>query len=251
MTEGWRETSVSSDKISSYITQLAECWDSSSDSTFMKLTEFPKYIPKNSLIQFLGRYELYKLIENIPGDIIELGVCGGKGLFSFAQSVFIHEPQYQWRNIIGFDTFDGFVGVTEKDNVDVDSHLKKEGAFKCNSYHELLKLKKIHEDFRFMNSREQIEIVKGDVETTLPEFLVKNPGLIVSLVYCDLDLYSPTKKALELLWDRIPKGGIIVLDEAITRTWQGEATALHEVIGIGKCRMVRMPFLKQLYIVKE
>jgi hypothetical protein len=202
-------------------------------------------------MQFICRYELYKLIENVPGDIVELGVCGGKGLFSFVQSVFINEPQYQWRNIIGFDTFEGFVSVDQNDNLDVDPHLKQIGAFKEDSFNELLKLKKIHEEFRFMNSREQIELVKGDVIKTLPEYLNKNKGLIISLLYLDMDLYAPTKFALELLWDRIPIGGIIVLDEAIMRSWSGEAQALHEVLNIGKCKLVKIPYLKQFYFIKQ
>jgi hypothetical protein len=249
MTENWREEN--NDKINNYISDLADVWDTSNYPTNIKLTEFVKYVPKNSLMQFISRYELYKIIQNIPGDIIELGVCGGKGLFSFIQSVFINEPQYQWRNIIGFDTFNGFVSLSEHDNLNIDSHLKKEGAFKENSYDELCKLSKIHQDFRFMNTRNQIEIIKGDIKYTIPEFITKNKGLIISLLYLDLDLYEPTKIAIELLWDRIPKGGIIVFDEAITRTWQGEAQALHEIIGIGNCELKIIPNLKQFYLLKK
>lgn len=248
MTENWREKT--NNKINKYISLLANAWDESNYSTDIKLTEFIKYVPKNSLMQFLSRYELYKLIQNIPGDIIELGVCGGKGLFSFVQAVFINEPQYQWRNIIGFDTFNGFVSLSENDNLHMDSHLKKEGAFKEDSYEEICKLAKIHEDFRFMNTRSQIEIIKGDIKYTIPEFINKNKGLIISLLYLDLDLYEPTKIAIELLWDRIPKGGIIVFDEAITRTWQGEAQALHETIGIHNCELNIIPNLKQFYLKK-
>lgn len=249
MTENWREKD--NDKISTYIDKLANAWDNSSYSTQIKLTEFPKYVPKHSLMQFLSRYELYKLIENIPGDIIELGVCGGKGLFSFVQSVFINEPQYQWRNIVGFDTFDGFPSVHSNDNINDANEIKKVGAFAENSYDELINLKKIHQDFRFINSRDQIDIIKGDVMTTIPEYLEKNPGLIISLLYCDLDLYEPTKLALKLLWPRIPKNGIVVFDEAIMRTWQGEAIALNEILGIGNVKMIKIPYIKQFYIIKE
>lgn len=249
MTEKWREEE--NNKITNYLDQLSNAWDTSSYSTQIKLTEFTKYIPKHSLMQFLSRYELYKLIENIPGDIIELGVCGGKGLFSFVQSVFINEPQYQWRNIVGFDTFAGFPSIHNNDNLDKSPELKKEGAFQEDSYEELLNLKKIHQDFRFINNRDQIEIIKGNIMKTLPEYLERNPGLIVSLLYCDLDLYEPTKLALQLLWCRIPKGGIVVFDEAIMRTWQGEAIALNEVLGIGNIRMVKIPYIKQFYIIKE
>lgn len=249
MTEKWREQY--NNKIDTYIKDLAFCWNNSKDTTEIKLTQFTKYVPKNSLMQFLARYELYKLIENIPGDIIELGVCGGSGLFSFVQNVFIHEPQYQWRNIIGFDTFEGFVDVNEKDNINLDSHLKKPGAFSENNYHELYNLINVHQNFRFMNTRDQVELIKGDVCKTIPSYLEKNHGLIVAMLYCDLDLYEPTKKALEVLWPRIPKGGVVVLDEGIMRSWQGETTAFHEIIGIGNCRLKKIPYIKQFYLIKE
>jgi hypothetical protein len=247
--ESGRDKEVS--KITDYTNKLADVWDNSKFNTKLKLTEFIKYVPKNSLMQFINRYELYKLIENVPGDIIELGVCGGGGLFSFVQSVFINEPQYQWRNIIGFDTFEGFSSVHEKDNLKINPHLKKQGAFQIDSYQELLELKKIHEDFRFINNREQIELVKGDVMKTLPTFIKKHPGTIVSLLYLDLDLYEPTKLAIEVLWDRIPKGGIIVFDEAIMRDWPGESIAIQETLSIGKCKLVKNSSLKQFYLIKE
>lgn len=248
MTELWRE--VENDKISTYKTKLADEWDASVDDTETKLTEFIKYVPKNSLMQFISRYELYKLIEHVPGNIMEFGVCGGKGLFSFVQCVFINEPQYQWRNIVGFDTFDGFVSVHENDGLNINQHLKQPGAFKNDSFDELTRLKQIHEDFRYINNRNQIELVKGDVMLTLPEYIHNNPGLIVSLLYLDLDLYEPTKLALQLLWDKIPKGGIVVFDELVMKDWPGEAIALQEVLGIGNYRLVKLPYIKQCYLVK-
>lgn len=249
MTDSFRE--LPNANIDTYVARLAEAWDSSKDSTATKLAEFTKFVPKHSLMQFVARHDLYRLIEHVPGDIVELGVCGGRGLFSFIQSVFIHEPQYQWRRIIGFDTFEGFTGVDpDKDNLELNARHKQVGAFANDSYDELMRLKHAHEGFRFMQEREQIFIVKGDVMVTIPEFLAKNPGLIVSLLYCDLDLYEPTKLALSLLWDRVPKGGVVVLDEAIMREWPGEAIALHETLGIGNCALKKVPYLKQFYLIK-
>jgi hypothetical protein len=250
MTELWRETK--NDKIEEYQNNLAEIWEESNFDTRIKLTEFTKFVPKTSLIQFITRYELYKVIKDIPGDIFELGVCGGGGLFSFAQSVLIHEPDYQWRNIVGFDTFEGFTDdINEKDKLEDCPHLKKQNAFKIDSYNELNKLIKVHEDFRYLNNRNQIKLVKGDIKKTLPEYLEENKGTIISLLYCDLDLYEPTKFSLELLWDRIPKGGIIVFDEGIMNEWPGEMIALNEVLGIGNHRLVRVPNIKQFYLIKE
>ena len=53
------------------------------------------------------------------------------------------------------------------------------------------------------------------------------------------------------VYARIPKGGIVVFDEAIMNSWPGEALALNEVLGIGNHRLVRMPNIKQFYLIKE
>ena len=251
MCENYRVETLNNEVRTNYIDKLAKKWDESTDSTKVKLTEFIKYVPKNSLIDFLARYELYNLIKDVPGDIWELGVCGGKGLFTFVQSVFINEPQYEWRNIVGFDTFDGFVSVHEKDNLNNCSNLKKKGAFKYDKYDDLIDLKNIHEDYRYLKRREQIKLVKGDIMKTIPEYLSENGGTIISLLYLDLDLYEPTKFAIKKLWNKIPKGGIIAFDEAIMKEWEGEAIALNEVLGFSNHKLKRLPNVRAIYIIKE
>jgi hypothetical protein len=206
-------------------------------------------------MQFIARYELHKLVADVPGDIVELGVCGGGGLFSFAQCAFAYEPAYDHRRVIGFDTFEGFpeTSIGAEDAPGLASHLKRAGAFSTgeDTEGELEALATVHEDFRLLRRGKQIELVRGDVGETLAEYVAKNPGWIIALLYLDLDLYAPTAAALELLWGRVPKGGVVVFDEAITREWGGEALAIHEKLGIGSLRMRKIDHLKQFYVVKE
>ena len=93
-------------------------------------------------------------------------------------------------------------------------------------------------------------MIKGDVTETIPAYVEKHPGLLISLLYCDLDLYEPTKVALELLWPHIAKGGIVVFDEAIMEMWSGEMVALKETLGLEDHLLHRIPNLKQFYLVK-
>jgi hypothetical protein len=74
--------------------------------------------------------------------------------------------------------------------------------------------------------------VKGDIIKTAPEYLKNNPHLVVSLLYLDLDIYSPTKVALETFLPRMPKGAIIVFDELNTQSFPGETLAVDEVLGL-------------------
>ena len=67
--------------------------------------------------------------------------------------------------------------------------------------------------FIFSVRHYEIELIKGDATQTIPEYVAKNPHLIISLLYLDFDIYEPTKTALEYLLPLVPKGGIVGLDE--------------------------------------
>lgn len=73
--------------------------------------------------------------------------------------------------------------------------------------------------FEVVNSKIQsagfsnFELISGDITDTLPIFLQTNPGFRASLVNFELDTYKSTIFALENLWGRLTKGGIMVFDE--------------------------------------
>jgi len=60
--------------------------------------------------------------------------------------------------------------------------------------------------------RENVRLVKGWFDETLPAFLSEHPGP-VSLIHVDCDLYSSTRTVLNLLRDRMVPGTILVFDE--------------------------------------
>ena len=77
---------------------------------------------------------------------------------------------------------------------------------------------------------------------TIPEFVEENQHLVVSLLFLDLDLYDPTKVAIEYFVPRMPKGAIIAFDELDNPIWPGETMALLETIGMKRLRMERLDF---------
>jgi hypothetical protein len=88
----------------------------------------------------------------------------------------------------------------------------------------------------------KVELVKGDLCKTGPAYLKLNPHLVVSMLYLDLDLYEPTKVALETFLPRMPKGAVIVFDELNAKMFPGETLAVDEVLGLRNIRIRRMPF---------
>jgi hypothetical protein len=209
-----------------------------------KLSNFARFVSRQDIALFLFKYELYKRILEVHGSILEFGVYRGGGSFTFAQLSAILEPYNYQRRIIGFDTFEGFPSVSENDLLSDPNLSPKKGDFYTseNFYEELSENIKLFDMNRFLNHIEKISFVKGDINKTLPDFLEKNRHIVVSLAYFDLDIYQPTKKALELIFHRIPKGGIIAFDELNNPLWPGETQAVIETIGINNIRLQKFTF---------
>lgn len=224
-----------------YRIALEEFFGNSFGSNVEKLQNFAKYVPTQDLRKFICRNELFRKILPVHGSIVECGVLYGGGLMAWAQLSEIFEPLNHTRNIIGFDTFTGFVSVTEKDKTGTAMQ-SKDGGLAINSYEDLLRCIELYDSNRFLRHIKKVKLVKGDVAKTMPLFIVENPHLVVSLLYLDFDIYEPTVAALRLLLPRIPKGGIIAFDELNHEAWPGETIAVLEEIGIKNLRIERFPF---------
>lgn len=168
---------------------------------------------------FIAHYELYKKILNLPGDIIELGVFKGNSLIQFASFRELLENENS-RKIIGFDAFGVF---PEIDRVESD----KEFVSRWNKdfKDEFLTKEEIYASLEYKNIK-NVELISGNILETLEEYLLKNPHTKIALLHIDTDVYEPAKFALDLLFDRIVKGGVIILDDY--GTVQGETLAVDE-----------------------
>lgn len=220
---------------------LEDYFSNSIGSNVEKLQNFTKYVPTQDLRKFLCRYELFRKILHVHGSIVECGVLYGGGLMAWAQLSEIFEPLNHLRNIIGFDTFAGFVSISEVDKTGI-AFQGKNGGLAIDTYDDLLKSIALYNKNRFLNHIEKVKLVKGDIAESLPKFLKANPHLVVSLLYLDFDIYEPTVVALKHLMPRIPKGGIVAFDELNHEVWPGETIAVMQEIGINKLRVERFPF---------
>lgn len=98
-------------------------------SVYEKIQSFPIYLQTTYIRKFISRYEIYKKILDVHGSIIECGVLGGGGVFSWAHFSEIFEPYNHLRNIIGFDTFEGFPSINQFDLKVRDDKVKSEMSF--------------------------------------------------------------------------------------------------------------------------
>lgn len=173
----------------------------------------------------LSHYELYKKIVHLPGDIVECGVFKGGSLIQFASFRELLENERS-RKIIGFDAFGRFPSspndpdnsVINNDNDFIDNwnRLFSDEFLTKEDIYDSLKHKGIS----------NVELVEGNIMETVEIFLHKCPATQIALLHIDVDVYHPTKKALDLLFPRIVRGGVVVFDDY--GTIEGETMAVNE-----------------------
>lgn len=233
-----------------YYQNLNSHWDNSIGSNLDKLRSFTKYVPFGEFPKFIAKYEIFKKILDVHGAIVECGVHQGSGIMTWGILSSIFEPVNHTRKIIGFDTFEGFASISEKDKAD-NEHTKK-GGLAVNSYNDLQKAIENYDMFRPLGHIKKVELIKGDANITIPQYITENLHLIVALLYLDFDIYEPTKTAINSFIGRMPKGSIIVFDELNNDQWPGETIAVLETLGIAKLCLKRFPFHPQIsYAVIE
>ena len=62
-------------------------------------------------------------------------------------------------------------------------------------------------------------LIQGEAVNECKQYYDENPGARIKLLYMDLDLGEPTYNIMKILWSRIGKDGIIVLDEYGYHKW--------------------------------
>jgi len=225
---------------------LEQYFTESTGSVTERLENFAKYVPRQNLARFLARYEIFKLIKDVQGSIVECGVLFGGGLMSFAKLSAILEPYNFQRRIIGFDSFTGFPSVSENDLKGLperkSAHLKEHGFAAPDAYADIKRSIELFDVSRFLNHFPKVHLAKGDFSKTAPKFLEDHPHLVVSCLYLDFDIYEPTKIALQLFLPRMPKGAVLVFDELNEEAFPGETLAVLEGVNLNTLRVRRFDF---------
>lgn len=209
------------------------------------------FIKRQDLTQILFKNELYQHILDVNGVVMEFGVRWGQSLSLFESFRGIYEPYNYRRKIIGFDTFEGFPSIHEKDG---KSSIAQVGAYSVSENYEeyLAALLQCHENESPLSHIKKFELVKGDAMVQLEKYLHDNPQTIISLAYFDFDIYEPTFKCLSLIKDYITRGTVIGFDELNHPDFPGETVAVREALGLSKYKIRRSKFSSlQSYVIVD
>jgi hypothetical protein len=161
---------------------------------------------KSRLNKLISHYELYKKITGIPGHIFEFGVYKAASLIRLATFRDALENDFS-RKIVGFDAFGAFPTneLKVKDDLNFIKHFEDVGGYGLTK----------EEVKHTLSSKgfENFDLIKGNVFDTLPVYLEDNPETRIALLHLDMDVKEPTDFVLELLYEKVVPGGIIIFDD--------------------------------------
>lgn len=156
------------------------------------------------LTKAIAQYEIYKMIIDLPGHVLECGVYKGASMIRLATYRDMLESSYS-RKIIGFDAFGKFPSQNDSHDKEFIQRFESDGGDGI-SVDELSRVLSYKDILNY-------ELVKGDVKKTVPQYLHNNPELKIALLHIDVDVYKPTADILNFLFEVVVKGGIIMLDD--------------------------------------
>ncbi|GAB3972309.1 hypothetical protein GCM10028806_24180 [Spirosoma terrae] len=197
----------------------------------------------NRMAKVMAHYELYKQTLDIPGAIVECGVFKGASLIRLATfRQLLSNPTA--KKIIGFDAFGRFP------ETDFTGDKVWREKFITDSGEEGIDIDQLKTVLEHKGVAQNVELIQGDVCQTIPEYLEKHPELRISLLNIDVDVYEPTRAALEHLYDRVVTGGVIMLDD-YANVFPGANAAVEEFLAGKNVTVKRFPFaVTPCYIVK-
>ena len=192
--------------------------------------------------KILSHYEIYKMIKEVPGEIVECGVFKGASFLRFAMFREIFGNPFS-KKIIGFDTFGKFPETNFQDDK------KARNKFIDSAGEDSISKDQLFEILNQKNLNRHLDLIEGDITKTVPDYVKTNPELKISLLNLDTDIYEPAVSILENLYPRITKGGILMLDDYGTHP--GETKAVDEYFHNKNIEIKKFPFaMTPCYIVK-
>ncbi|MAE66482.1 MAG: macrocin-O-methyltransferase [Phycisphaeraceae bacterium] len=218
------------------------------------INHFPLFARRVHLKKFLAHWELFRQTIELPGDIVELGVFRGLSLLTFANFLEVASIGDRTKRVFGFDNFTGFGDLTPEDGPDYDQSHKREGGFSPAAYQQQLReIIGIFDLDRFVPWKDRIDLVVGDIEQTVPQFVRDHPGLRISLLHFDCDMYRPTRAGLECLFPLVVRGGLVIFDEYGILEWSGESKAVDEYLADTDYVLKKFPWqgAPGAYLVKQ
>lgn len=200
-------------------------------------------------IQFVGPYTMtsperiralcsaVRYIEEvgIKGAVVECGVWRGGSMMAVARTLLKRGGAS--RDLFLFDTFEG---MTEPGLYDIaltgesaESLLRKGSRTEENNVWCYAPIERVAQALTLTNyPGERIHLIPGRVEDTLSTAAPEQ----IALLRLDTDWYESTRYELEMLFPRLCRGGVLIIDDY--GHWQGARRAVDEYMNRHQVRML-------------
>jgi O-methyltransferase len=172
--------------------------------------------PKKGRSEFMAylqgtrRWEAFYLLAYLhralqqEGDVCELGVAQG-----YTSALIASEIKHTNKRFNLFDSFQGLSKPTKEDEL-IDDVLSLGSMDRYEGTMAFPVAQVLSQIRRAEFPKDRIKVYEGFIEAS-----IKRPDLPqkVCFAYIDFDLYLPIKQALEMLHDRVPPGGVLMVDD--------------------------------------
>jgi O-methyltransferase len=168
----------------------------------------------------------YLIGSGIEGDIVETGVFKGGNLI--LSKKILNSFNISNRKIYGYDTFEGMTEPTGNDkDIFGENPFKMWKKSQKKDYNDwcYASIEEVQKNFEKETGNSQsLNLVKGPVEKTLLN--EENLPNKISLLRLDTDWYESSKIELEVLYPRLVKGGVLIIDDY--GHWEGVKKSVDE-----------------------
>ncbi len=165
--------------------------------------------------------------NNIPGAIVECGVWKGGSMMAALRT--LKNLKDVTREVYLYDTFEGMSAPDANDKAvngeTADALLEKGDKSQSNSVWCVAGLDEVKKNVSTINyPPDKIHYVVGMVEETLLHTIPDQ----IAILRLDTDWYQSTKMEMEVLFPKLIKGGVLIIDDY--GHWQGSRKAVDEYI---------------------
>jgi O-methyltransferase len=168
---------------------------------------------------FIGNLALCMLFKDVDGCVVECGVWKGGMIAAMAEIM---------GNYHDYFLYDSFEGLPEAQEIDGGAAISWQGDKESPFYFDNCKADMAYAERAMqMSGARNYKITKGWFSEALPHFSCDRGIAILRL---DGDWYDSTMECLNDLYNKVNRGGIIIIDDYYV--WDGCARAVHDFLSM-------------------
>jgi hypothetical protein len=204
--------------------ELKSILDDGQISLSETLINYPAFVRRRELTRLLADYDLFRLIQDLPGSIVELGVFLGAGLFTWSKLLETFVPGDRSRKVFGFESGGGYRDFAPEDG-DPRPWIESVVGRKEVPDGYLDRMVKLTNQDNLLPGVERCRVITGDILQTVPTFAAGSQGTRLSMIFFDVNLYKPTLTGFRALYPLLVPGGVVAMNGFGAPPWLGETTA--------------------------